>query len=307
MFLKNLPKIAHCFWYSPSGLPYLRFISIASFAVHNPEFNLIIYTTDEPLGVGKVFDSHEQGALHVTKDYMSLLLRFRNVTFVKLDKLPIETNGALVTSAVHWSDILRIHLLATVGGFWIDSDIIFTRPISTSYIASREHEHVDTIISQTSLGAICPYMSHRIGFLGSSEGNEFFGALLAALKREHNNSSEYQVFGANLYNKIFPSQSTILSTIKSVHLLNLPNSCLYSILLTELLSRRIEMMGFIACPFVIGCHWYGGGDHLNDIIQRLNSSDHPEITISEVNREKNIFLLNLFQYADRLVFVDRIY
>ena len=66
--MKKITNTAHCFWYAPGGLPYLRFISIASFALMNPTILFKIYTLDKPLLTGGAFRTHEQSTVHVSPD-----------------------------------------------------------------------------------------------------------------------------------------------------------------------------------------------------------------------------------------------
>jgi hypothetical protein len=208
-----IPPIAHCFWYSPHGLPYLRYLSIISFAIHNPSIKLFVYTTKN-LKVGRAFNTHEQSTVHITEDYMHKLKKLPNIELLHISDEFIKLIPFKLETAVHVSDILRIWLLSTVGGYWIDSDIIFTTSINNSFLSLNEFSDADTIISLSSFGSICPYLTHRIGFLASKPTNEFFLELMNKIIN-HSSSFDYQAYGAALYNNNFPN-------IKKIYL-NYPN------------------------------------------------------------------------------------
>ena len=298
--MQTIPNIAHCFWYAPDGLPYLRYLSIASFAILNPEIRLKVYTLKENINTGGAFSSHEQSIVHITKDYFLELAGLHNVDIIVLDRDYLDELKFDIDTAVHYSDILRIKLLATEGGYWIDSDIIFTRSLANSYLGYQELSNINTIISHTSLGSVCAYLSHRIGFLAASKSNSFFIRLWNDLLLENDSTRDYQAYGAALYNKIYSTKSVIneLNPILNIH--NLPNSAFYSLQLTELLSDRIPLELFIESPFVVGCHWYGGGDHLHGLISKFNQALNIEGLIEALEMKEPSILVKLFALASKI-------
>lgn len=297
----KIPKIAHCFWYAPDGLPYLRYISIASFALLNPDYLVKIYSLEKPLKVGKTFDTHEQCVIHITRDYFPDLIALKNIQLINLDKSFLEEVNLTIDTAVHWSDILRIKLLSTEGGFWFDSDIIFTRSLANSYLGYDEFNNIDTIISHTSLGSVCAYLSHRIGFLASSPKNTFYQKLWEELLKSCDYSGNYQEYGAVLYNRLYPTTDIITKKNPSLSIHSLPNCALYTLHLTELLSNRLPIDIFIGSPFVLGCHWYGGGDHLIKLINQLNNSSDLDSELDFITKKNPSIIIMLFDFARKLV------
>jgi hypothetical protein len=296
-----IPKIAHCFWYAPGGLPYLRYLSIASFALKNKDYLLKLYTLKDPLKVGRTFTTHEQSTVHITKDYFPELLSLENVELLELEKSYFQDLNFEIDTAVHWSDILRIQLLSTVGGYWIDSDIIFTYGISDSYLGNKEFSNVDTIISHTSLGSVCAFLSHRIGFLGASKSNSYYKRLWNELISYQETPSDYQALGAGLNNRIYPSRKIIADLNPNAVLHFLPNSALYALHLTELLSNRVQFEIYAKTKFILGCHWYGGGDQLHSLVNKLNMASDVEGALSDIYKTNPSILIELFIFAKGLI------
>jgi hypothetical protein len=299
MLPPKIPKIAHCFWYHPSGLPFLRYLSIASFAIQNPECDLRFYSLPG-LATGRAFNSHEQSVEHISKDYTELLLSLPNVSRTEV---PAELTANLsiqLSTAVHVSDVLRVYLLSTVGGYWIDSDIVFTTSLRNSFIGLKENENVDTLLSLTSLGAICPYVTHRIGLLASSVENVLFRSIMESLKTK-TSTSEYQAFGSVLYNELYPTTRSIYKKHRSLSVLILPNHAVYSLHLTELLSNRIRIENFVNNSLIVGCHWYGGGDQLTEFVSLLNNAEDVESEIRRMKEEAPCFLVELFCHSLQLL------
>lgn len=294
----EIPLVAHCFWYGPYGLPYLRYLSIASFAIHNPNIKLDIYTAND-LRTGRAFDTHEQSVVHITKDFFSEIQALPNVAIKKVPDEFLSIIPFKMHTAVHVSDILRVWLLSTVGGYWMDSDIIFTTSLDNSFISLPENNKVNTIIAQTSFGSICPYQTHRIGFLAASKKNNFFDDILQKILVS-DQGSDYQAYGSLLYNATYPEFNQIYNQHPQIKILNLPNHVLYSMHLTELLSDRISTRNFINNSHILGCHWYGGGDQLTKLVEVLNCADDVERHLEDLYVKEPNFLLELFSYACKL-------
>lgn len=296
--IKNIPKVAHCFWYHPQGLPYLRFLSIASFALLNPDYELIYYSPTIPLPTGRVFNSHEQGGQLMTSDCTQFLLNIRNVTLRHVDPADCKFSMSQVKTAVHFTDLFRLELLSTVGGYWIDSDIIFTKPLTHSIYASPEYGNVNTVHVFSNLGPICPYVSHRIGFMGAAPGNSFFGALFnAAINRANN--GDYEVFGSALYRTMYPSLDQMYASHPDCTFTMLPTSTFYGIDLTAFLSHRLSMESILNSKVFLGVHWYGGGDQLSELYSKVHAFDPTRDRLTSILVRPNL-LEKLFLFAESL-------
>ena len=298
--IKNIPKVAHCFWYHPQGLPYLRFLSIASFALLNPDYELIYYSPTIPLPTGRVFNSHEQGGQLLTSDCTELLLSISNVTLRQINPAERLFPTSLVKTAVHFTDLFRLELLSTVGGYWMDSDIIFTKPLAHSVYASPAFGNVNTVHTLSSLGPICPYMSHRISFMGAGPGNSFFGALLNAAVNRSNNG-DYEVFGASLYQAIYPSIEHLYGRHPDCTFALLPTSAIYGVDLSAFLSRRLSMETILNSNVFLGVHWYGGGDHLAELYSKVHDFNPSTDRLTSILVRPSL-LEKLFLFAESLAF-----
>jgi len=296
--IKNIPKVAHCFWYHPQGLPYLRFLSIASFALLNPDYELIYYIPTIPLPTGRVFNTHEQGSQLVTSDCTELLLSISNVTLRHVDPSARLFPMSLVKTAVHFTDLFRLELLSTEGGYWMDSDIIFTKPLGHSIYASPEFGNVNTVHTLSSLGPICPYVSHRISFMGASPSNSFFAALLnSAINRS--NTGEYEVFGASLYQELYPSLDRLYGSHPDCTFAMLPTAAIYGIDLSAFLSYRLSIESILDSNVFLGVHWYGGGDHLNNLYSKVNNFNPKRDRLRSILLKPNL-LEKLSLFAESL-------
>jgi len=296
--IQLIPNVAHCFWYHPQGLPYLRFLSIASFALLNPNYELIYYIPTIPLPTGRVFNTHEQASQLVTCDCTELLLSISNVTLRHVDPTDRLFPMSLVKTAVHFTDLFRLELLSTEGGYWVDSDIIFTKPFGHSIYARPEFGRVNTVHAFSSLGPICPHVSHRIGFMGSSPRNSFFAALLnAAINRS--NTGAYEIFGAALYKELYPTLDRLYSSHPDCTFAMLPTAAFYGIDLTALLSNRLSIESILNSNIFLGVHWYGGGDHLNDLYSKVNNFNPRRDQLSTILLKSNL-IEKLFLFAESL-------
>lgn len=296
--INSIPKVAHCFWYHPQGLPYLRFLSIASFALLNPDYELIYYVPTIPLPTGRVFNTHEQGSQVLTSDCTELLLNISNVKLRHVDPSERLFSMSLVKTAVHFTDLLRLELLSTEGGYWIDSDIIFTKPMGHSIYTKPEFGNVNTVHTLSSLGPICPYVSHRISFMGACPRNSFFAALLNAANNR-SNTGDYEVFGAALYQEIYPSLDSLYASHPDCTFAMLPSAAIYGIDLTAFLSHRFAIATILNSNVFLGVHWYGGGDHLCDLYGKVNNFNIEIDRLSAILHDPNL-LEKLFLFAETL-------
>ena len=205
---------------------------------------------------------------------------------------------SLVKTAVHFTDLFRLELLSTVGGYWMDSDIIFTKPLPHSVYASPSFGNVNTVHTMSNLGPICPYMSHRISFMGAGPDNSFFAALLDAAVNRSNNG-DYEVFGASLYQAMYPSLDLLYSRHPDCTFAMLPTSAIYGVDLSAFLSHRLGLESFLNSKAILGVHWYGGGDHLKELYSKVNDFNPVRDRLTSILAKPNL-LEKLFLFAESL-------
>ena len=83
--------------------------------------------------------------------------------YVKLPSRIKELYDKGNISAAHLSDIIRIHLLCTYGGFWIDSTVMLTSPLSEQIFSSSfytmKSKPEGFYVSECRWSGFCLYMS----------------------------------------------------------------------------------------------------------------------------------------------------
>lgn len=123
--LSEIPKTAYFFW-GNTALPWVRYLTLYTFRMHNPDWKMVIYTKH---GQTTNYDPNIVDcwplvrALDVTIDFAA----------------PIEeTFGFNLTDTkddhfrdVYRSDFLRWYLLHECGGLWADMDILFFRSLES--------------------------------------------------------------------------------------------------------------------------------------------------------------------------------
>ena len=242
----------HCYW-GGSKLSYLRYLTIESFRILNPEWQIIFYkpTVSQPLFFWK---SEEQ---LYGDNYVDCSNRIKDLG-ITIKKIDFDGIGFFNNaSEVHKSDFLRWKLLYEVGGVWTDMDILFIKPMDEIYFNKPHLEKIDTVV--------CVNTAHSIGFLMSSKNNEYFKILYQESKKEYRKEG-YQSIGSLLCNKLFPTFESIVS--KNINPYNLSMDVVYA----SDWNHVDEIFGAKYSNKItnntIGIHWYGGskiaGDYLND-------------------------------------------
>jgi len=121
--LSQIPRQAFFYW-GNSSLPWLRYLTLATFRHYHPDWKMVCYTKDPQTPATDVLDV----------DYWPYL---RDIN-VEIDVAPpIEKTFGFDISQTpddHWrdvyrSDYLRWYLLYECGGLWADMDILFIRSV----------------------------------------------------------------------------------------------------------------------------------------------------------------------------------
>lgn len=259
--LSKIPKIAH-FYFGGKTLPYLRYLSIASFAKHNPDWSIFFYYPNL-LSEDKTWETEEHKTPIYVTDYFyqlsSLPIKIIQINFSKLN---IDNN----ISEIHKSDFLRLYLLNKYGGLWSDTDIIYNKPMNQISINCDENKNIDTCfcIDDGNVSFCC----HYIGFIMSSYMNQAFNKLYN-LSQSYFCSNKYQCIGTNLYSKIFPDISAVKKQFPNLNIINIPVDCVYPYhpkdisKIYELNNTNVNLSG-------IGLHWFGGHPLACEFLQKTD-------------------------------------
>lgn len=245
----NIPKQIHFYW---SGkMPYLRYLSALSFKRLNPDWKIILWTSEVKSQI-RTWNTCELNYEQNWDDYSEIFMGLCD----KINTVDFSKNNDI--SEVHKSDLLRCWVLNKYGGVYSDTDIVYFNPISELSINNEGNQNVETFF------CICDY-GHSTGFLMASKGSEFFGRVFhEACKVD---IVRYQSLGPDLFNKLFP-------TIESINGLNIGMDALYHYNIQRI--DEIYKEKDLKFPKgAIGVHWYGGhplsGNFLNTTNGGLNN------------------------------------
>jgi hypothetical protein len=233
-YLKRIPKVVHYLW-DNRPLSFLRWMSMHSFSVLNPDWTLKLHTTTDQAGASWSWANNKQQ--FEAGDYRGRLQ--------EIDRLEvIEESDFPGLHGVHQSDILRNRYLSEEGGLWSDVDILYCQPMQALRCNIKENAERDT-------GLCVP--NNRwfpIAFMMGSPGNKFFGNVhhhQMAIFRASGGQGDYQKFGTKVYQYIFKQDSY-------------PH---FQIATEEVYQRRWQLHGKIFAGDIntnigVGIHWYGG-------------------------------------------------
>lgn len=256
--LADVPRKAHFYWGS-ENTSFLRYLSVASFQLFNPDWEIILYVPTHTYRGGPGWTTPEvyEGSAYHGRDYAQLLfalpgLRVREVDFSdypEIEKAP-ET---------YKSDFFRWHILDQEGGLYGDTDIIYSHSIREAPFNVAANRAAQVGLCQHDEG-------HIIGFYLSAPGNPFFRRIRKEARAAFS-SSNYQAIGSKLLNRLYPSVKAVAASHPGMPFLNLPMELVY-----PLDHRKIERIHQNLDPATlpvgtIGLHWYGGAP----ISQRYNN------------------------------------
>ena len=243
--LTQIPRILHTYW-GYNKLSYLRFLTLASFRRHNPDWQIILYRPLMPqqdiqwtTGEQKYDDNY--------RDYISEVSSLGvSMEYVDFDSINF-TNSA---SDVHKSDYLRWKLLHEVGGLWADMDILFTRSIDDIYFNKPEFANTNAVYCISGYG-------HSIGFLLGGIGNDYFKTIHGVSQKEYTKEN-YQCIGSTLCNKTFPTPASTCKGNIVPH--NMSMDVVYPYDANHVKELFTSDIPGKITERTIGIHWYGGSN-----------------------------------------------
>jgi hypothetical protein len=272
--MNNIPKTAYFYW-GAEVVPYLRYMCFKTFLQFNPDWKVILYVPTQ-LTSGQTWASYEnKEGFEGVKDY-SHLLESLGVHICPFDMESLGFSNSL--PEVVKSDIIRLHLLATVGGLWSDSDIIFFRPLSR-ILKSTDHKAYFCYRRGGPTQEDTPKngpMYHSIGFLAGAPGNSYFQTLLAGTQQVLN-TKEYQSVGSPYYKTIFNEKH--FSTDPNLFNINI-NTVYPSRAVPGMWVQPASSHSYEIRPETIGWHWYAGHPTSGEFQKKLteeNFSYHDNI------------------------------
>ena len=183
-YLKNIPRKAHFYW-GNKILPFDRFLSVASFAAVNRDWDDCLHTsTAKSDSLDVSWDSLEHKNRSDNKKNSCYWGRAEAVCNIRIVEHDLSSLGDI--SEVHKSDFLRWELLAEEGGLWSDIDILYFRPMEKLYFNIEKKSTLDIdgfkvdvdpeIVSDVVCVCNLPGTAavNSIGFLMSEPGSKLF-------------------------------------------------------------------------------------------------------------------------------------
>lgn len=247
----KIPKKAHLYW-DLSPLSYLQLMTLKSFYYHNPEYDITVYVPSKRSKHVTTWDTHEQSDKYTGKDYWSEVLELNYVNIHPVDFEQFSFSNDI--AEVHKADLLRLHLLATEGGFWLDFDIFFTKALS-SIVVNKDINNCDAILSY--YDKIFP-----IGLLGATANNKLFNYLFNLAKVNYN-PTQYECIGCSLFIRTFSNIEILQQKFSNLVIGNIAQHTLYMIHPTKLellFDPKHKEAGSkrLGNGKSIGVHWYNG-------------------------------------------------
>jgi hypothetical protein len=251
-YLKQIPKIVHFYW-GGGKLSFLRYMSVKSFASHNPDWQIQFHVPQVTSTTAPTWASFEQQEIEVEYDWQAHLSEL-GVEIVGHDfELYGFDNQA---HEVHKSDFLRWRVLHTVGGVWSDIDILYVKPMDDLVENTKKNSKLDT--------ALCPLIpprKHTVGFMMGSPGNEFYQHISNLCLAQYD-KNRYQCIGSELINNKYETLESFHNSFPRNHFAFLNKNCVYSIPVKEIDDFYKEINHItvkrMKHPVIIGYHWFAG-------------------------------------------------
>lgn len=163
----TIPQILHLYWGKDKPLSWLRWLTVKTFAMLNPDWRVIVWHPDKP-GLQPKWNTkeHNHYAWKGEDWFRKLKTAGRNVEIRQADLSEFPR-----LSEVHRSDLLRWRLLHEIGGFWSDIDIVYFRPMSSL----KADMTADALLCWGDIDELKTWQA--IGFLAGKPGCAMFKAM----------------------------------------------------------------------------------------------------------------------------------
>ena len=282
--LSNIPRKAHFYW-GNDKLPYLRYLSILSFKMYNPDWKVTVYVPEHKY-TGKCMDT--QMAFQFSgRDYFNNLRSLGVV--VKIVKFGFVDNVCeglhtqhLSRQEVYRSDFLRWYLLDKEGGLWSDMDIMYYGSMNNIDINTKANSRVNTVIS------LHPKYKHSVGFMLSGVYNKYYQYILEKARKEFN-PKDYQSIGVNLINNEFPTIKCVENQFPDlkgrVASVDIKTVYAYDALVIPTIYNYADMGRYTTNS--IGLHWYAGhylAKRFINSMNHLNYNDFDNVLSKTINK-----------------------
>lgn len=241
-----IPKVMNFFW-SDSPMSWLRYLTLKSFRVLNPDWEMKLYTcATTGSTTWRSGETHDQSA-YTGIDYLPLVTELG----VQVIKYTLPIKGLLPPA--HTCDICQWDILRSVGGFYSDMDILYVKPFDYKKYCGFD------VLYCLSKG----YMT--IGFFGASSNNVLFDLIYNEATTSYN-EREYQTTGVDAILRLtgikrVPDSGTyamnkFIQTYSHLDFVQLKDQVIY-----PWPWDKLDSLWSMCNPVpdkTIGIHWFGG-------------------------------------------------
>ena len=263
-YLKQIPKIAHFYW-GGDRLSYLRYLSIKSFAVQNPDWEIRLHVPVQNSTVPSTWHQFDRDQIDQQDWRQELTLLDVTIAQHNFQDYGFDNTA----HEVHKSDFLRWRVLANDGGLWSDMDILYCAPMSQLVENTKKNSKLNTGL----VPLIAPG-KHTVGFLLSSSSNEFYQHISATCTTRYD-PNVYQCMGSNLLNQYkaleefndhFPRNNFAFLNKNCVYFVSAKSVEDFFKPLNHITVKRMRH------PAIIGYHWFAGHPVSREFEQKFSPS-----------------------------------
>lgn len=261
----------HFFWCG-ERMSWLRYSLLATFKRLNPDWQVLLHTSNVVSTEETYRDKYYQDFL--TYNGPDWLPKVPDLGIeIKEHKIGFGLDETL--GPVFKADISRWQILWQEGGFYSDTDILYTRPMSV-YMSEKERKATDLVVF------LEPYV--LIGFLAASKENQFFKDVFK-MSCKLIDPAVYESAGSLSIRETINAHAAREKKIKQKYprmaIQFLPHPVVYPFTYkqhTFLYHRMTEQARqLIKKPSCIGVHLFGGTKVFSKLNNQINGSNYRDM------------------------------
>jgi mannosyltransferase OCH1-like enzyme len=260
-----IPKILFTYW-EGNNLSILHYYTISSILKHNPDVDVVIYTSNVDSNVLVQWDSGEH------KNKFSKVIKLDSLVNADPDRVKLKSIDFLNEyginndlSCVFKADFVRISKLYEHGGAWFDMDVLFIKPFPEIFFQSN----VDFYYFSYATSPVVP-----TGLLLSSPKNELLKSIYETARETIKNPEkldDYQKIGPILWT------GYINMKYENCKIESLPESYVYPYDWVTYVNFFNDPNTSFIKENTFCIHWYNGGEHSKNYV---NNFDEYNININ---------------------------
>lgn len=259
----------HCYWGTSRPLSCLRYMTVLSFATHNPDWKIKVWKPKDEQVIPKSWKAQgdETTYEYKNKDWFPVLETIPNVDICEYD---FENTVVENQHDVFKSDFIRWNLLHDYGGLWSDFDILYTKPLDSLLENIDAYQDITCLMPSYNGTGGCVF---PIGFILSAPKHIIFSKAIEACA-DNFRSDSFESIGNSTIHRV-------LGEIGTRDFLDITSECVYPILYNNLVNIN-DGKEWKNC---IGCHWYGGAALMGKHEERIQN---PELITDEISLRKEL-------------------